>query len=182
MLVCTNGHDRCYLGPSKNCPYCEKGKRMAKSITPEQLAACGTEHGHQCALFCWAATIAAQGTGKGWALCDQLRLMFAIPNGGLRSKATAGRLKAEGVKAGVPDIMVPVARDLMSDQFHEYTLYHGLFIEMKRPKSVGKRKGREQDNQSDFAKALEAQGYKCVVAYGWEQARDAILNYLQGNS
>ena len=23
-MKCTNGHDRCYLGPSENCPYCIK--------------------------------------------------------------------------------------------------------------------------------------------------------------
>jgi hypothetical protein len=31
---------------------------------------------------------------------------FHPPNGGLRSKATAARLKAQGVKAGVPDIII----------------------------------------------------------------------------
>lgn len=30
----------------------------------------------------------------------------AIPNGGSRSKRTAGRLKAEGVRAGAPDIAI----------------------------------------------------------------------------
>lgn len=151
---------------------------MANPITPEQLAACGTEHGHQCALFCWAASL----NQHGWP--EAVRLMFAIPNGGQRGDGTkrgaaiaGGRLIAEGVKAGVPDIMlpVPVARTL------SFCGYHGLFIEMKRPKSVGKRKGITQTEQSDFAKQLETQGYKCVVAYGWEQARDAIKDYLGVN-
>ncbi|MDM8346251.1 VRR-NUC domain-containing protein [Pseudochrobactrum sp. sp1633] len=31
---------------------------------------------------------------------------FAIPNGGLRNKITAARMKREGVKAGVPDIQI----------------------------------------------------------------------------
>lgn len=48
-------------------------------------------------------------------------LIFAIPNGGHRNKATAGRLKAEGVKAGVPDLFLPVPS----------RGYHGLFIELK---------------------------------------------------
>jgi hypothetical protein len=34
-------------------------------------------------------------------------LIFAIPNGGARSKATAGRLRVEGVVAGVPALIVP---------------------------------------------------------------------------
>ena len=39
--------------------------------------------------------------------------IFAIPNGGARSPATAGRLKAEGVSSGVPDLlatMVPLTQ------------------------------------------------------------------------
>ena len=36
--------------------------------------------------------------------------MFRIPNGGSRHPAEAARLKAQGVKAGVPDLCIPVAR------------------------------------------------------------------------
>ena len=46
----------------------------------------------------------------------ELELLFHVPNGGARSKATAGRLKAEGVKPGVPDLCLPVPRGA----------YHGL--------------------------------------------------------
>ena len=82
-------------------------------MTPEQIAKSGTEESHQTALFAWAALHANE--------CPQLRLLLAIPNGGLRNKVTAGKLKAQGVKAGVPDIFLPVARGR----------YHGLWIEMK---------------------------------------------------
>ncbi len=44
-----------------------------------------------------------------------------MPNGGKRDKATAAVLKRQGVKAGVPDIMLPAAR----------AGYHGLYIELK---------------------------------------------------
>jgi hypothetical protein len=152
---------------------------MAKPITPEQLAACGTEHGHQCALFCWAALCGNDDVRQ------QLRMMFAIPNGGQRGDGTkrgaaiaGGKLKAEGVKDGVPDIMLPVAICLPNQGMP--CKYHGLFIELKRPKSVGKRKGVERENQSDFARKLEENGYRCVVCYGWEDARDMILKYLHG--
>jgi len=59
------------------------------------------------------------------ALCQYLDLAlppdafyFAIPNGGWRTKAEAGILKATGVKAGVPDLCI---------------LYNGmtLFVECK---------------------------------------------------
>ena len=72
-----------------------------------------TEHDEQAALFQWAELMAAQ--------IPELRLMFAIPNGGHRHIGVARKLKAEGVKPGVPDIFLPVARNK----------FHGLFIEMK---------------------------------------------------
>src|SRR5947209_19235518 len=50
-----------------------------------------------------------------------LRLFFAVPNGGWRHKGTAIKLKAEGVKPGVPDTCLPVAREGFS----------GLWIEFK---------------------------------------------------
>ena len=51
-----------------------------------------------------------------------LTLMYHIPNEGKRSRATGGRLRAEGLKAGVPDICLPVACGGC----------HGLYIELKR--------------------------------------------------
>ena len=72
-----------------------------------------SEHDEQSAIFEWAALM--QGA------YPELGLLFAIPNGGKRDKATAGKLKAEGVKAGVPDMCLPVSNGK----------YHGLFIELK---------------------------------------------------
>ena len=71
------------------------------------------ESGHQEALFSWAA----YRTG----LMLELQYMYHVPNGGKRDKATAAVLKRQGVKAGVPDIMLPAAR----------AGYHGLYIELK---------------------------------------------------
>lgn len=89
--------------------------------------------------------------------------MFHIPNGGTRAKSEAGRFKAEGVKAGVPDIFLPVPRGE----------YAGLFIEMKRRKG-----GRVSIDQSMWLEALKKQGYRTAVCRGWEQARDVIGGYL----
>ena len=80
-------------------------------------------------------------------------------------KAEAGRLRAEGVKAGVPDLCLPVARGQ----------YHGLYIELKR-----QRGGRTSDHQSEWLDALSAQGYKAALCYGWEQAAGTIIEYLTG--
>lgn len=55
----------------------------------------------------------------------EIDLMFHIPNGGSRNKLEAANLKKQGVKAGVPDLFLPVGRGS----------YHGLFIELKYGKN-----------------------------------------------
>ena len=97
----------------------------------------------------------------------ELGLLFAIPNGGKRGIATAARLKLEGVKPGVPDLMLPVARQG----------FHGLFIEMKRTK--GSSVSREQKT---FATALQQQRYRVEVAKGFLEARQIIIDYFEGES
>lgn len=103
-----------------------------------------------------------------WAAFNQkkhpvLQLMFAIPNG-IHTTGWAGlRAKREGVKAGVPDIFVPVPR----------RGFHGLFIEMKRAKG-----GTTGDNQEAWIAALRIQGYQCEVCHGWAEAKDVLVNYL----
>ena len=51
----------------------------------------------------------------------ELNLLYHVPNGGSRNEIEAANLKRQGVKAGVPDLALPVARKG----------YHGLYIEMK---------------------------------------------------
>ena len=92
--------------------------------------------------------------------------LFAIPNGGLRDKRVAARLKLQGVKPGVSDLMLAVPSRGK----------HGLFIEMKRAK--GSRVSEEQQNFID--KRLEY-GYEAKVAYGWEHAVYIITDYLGGS-
>lgn len=98
----------------------------------------------------------------------ELALLHAIPNGGQRSKATAAILKATGVKAGVPDICLPVARQS----------YHGLYIELKRPATAGRRQGKVSEIQSVWLERLHAQGYCVDVCYGAEEAIRTIRSYL----
>lgn len=115
-----------------------------------------TEEQEQAAVFEWAAYEQAQYPG--------LELMFHIPNGGYRDKATAARLKATGVKAGVPDIFLPVPR---------YG-YAGLFIEMK----VGTNKPTRE--QAWYLDNLSRSGYAVEVCNGFQQAVDAITGYMGG--
>lgn len=113
-----------------------------------------SEHQHQVALFEWAAMMENQ-----W---PELKMMAAVPNGGARHKAVAGKLKAEGVKAGYPDILLDVARKP----------YHGLRIEMKAEK------GRLSEAQKVWLANLRSRGYCAEVCFGWEAARRTIEKYL----
>lgn len=129
-----------------------------------------SEHAAQVAVVTWALLARAE--------FPELALLFAIPNGGHRNVIVAKKLKAEGVRAGVPDLMLPVARGG----------YHGLFIEMKAGGSEmgdgrwemgkAKRKGVVSDAQSQFLRALAAQGFKAAVCYGSEQAENILREYL----
>ena len=113
-----------------------------------------SEHQEQCALFEWAAWNQSKDAA--------LNMLYAVPNGGKRDKATAAKLKAEGVKAGVPDVFLPVAR----------MGYHGFYIEMK----VGKNKTSTE--QDAWLEALKAEGYLVDVSYGWQEAAHKIARYL----
>ena len=117
-----------------------------------------TESQEQQQLFSWAAWQA----GK----YPELKLLYHTPNGGSRGKAEAGRFKVEGVKAGVPDICLPVARGN----------YHGLYIELKRLKG-----SKITPEQTAWIADLEAQGYRAVICKGWETASKEILRYLEQN-
>jgi len=80
--------------------------------------------------------------------------IFAIPNGGLRSKRVANDLRWEGVSPGVPDLFVPAWR---------------LWIEVKTEK------GRLSPAQRDWIQYLESVGYRCLVVYGIDDAINQIV-------
>lgn len=112
------------------------------------------EHKEQVALFQWAEL--AQN------VYPELEWMYAIPNGGHRHKAVAAKLKAEGVKPGVPDVCLPVPRQG----------FGALFIEIK----AGKNKPTQ--NQIEWGGGLNAMGNKAVTCWGWEAAKKIIEEYL----
>lgn len=90
--------------------------------------------------------------------------MFAIPNEGKRTKKMGGRLKAQGLRSGVPDFMVAIPCGG----------YHGLFVEMKYGKNG------LSENQTKWIARLERQGFKVGAAWSSEEAKELILNYLGG--
>lgn len=79
-------------------------------------------------------------------------------------------MKREGAKAGVPDLMLPVAR---GD-------FHGLFIELKQPGLRPSRDGMGgvSETQQQWLIDLAEQGYLAIVCWGWEEAMRALKEYL----
>jgi len=114
------------------------------------------EHQEQCAVIQWAELSESR-----W---PELALLYAVPNGGHRHARTAGRLRAEGVKPGVPDLCLPVAR----------CGAHGLYIEMKAPG------GRERTVQKWWRQRLVEQGYQSCVCISAGPAIETLTLYLRG--
>lgn len=94
-------------------------------------------------------------------------LFYHIPNGGKRHMLEAIKFKRMGVKAGVPDICIPIARGC----------YHGLYIELKR--SVG---GVVSTNQTWWLAELKRQGYAVYVAQGADDLIQYVHTYLGARS
>lgn len=88
---------------------------------------------------------------------------YHIPNGGSRNKKEAKNLKRQGVRPGVPDLCIPVAK----------RGFHGLYIEMKYGKN------KPTDKQLEWLDVLNANGYKAVVCYGFDQAKETIDWYME---
>lgn len=88
--------------------------------------------------------------------------IFAIPNGGSRNKLEAANLKRQGVKAGVPDLCVPVAR----------RGFHGLFIEMKYGKN------KTTPKQDEWLETLNRAGYLAKVCNGYDEAIKLLKYYF----
>lgn len=115
-----------------------------------------TESVEQQCLFRWAQFQSGR--------FPELTLLYHVPNGGSRTKAEAGRFRAEGVKAGVPDLCLPVARGE----------FHGLYVELKRLKG-----SKTSEEQTGWLSELAAQGYYTALCKGWEAAAKIIEEYLK---
>lgn len=114
------------------------------------------EEQEQIALFRWAKLEEAA--------YPLLKWLYHVPNGGKRDKVTAARMKAAGVKSGVPDICLPVP----------LWGYAGLYIELKYGKN------RPSSNQREWLDFLSHAGYRVAVCYGCEEAIAEIMKYLKG--
>lgn len=91
-------------------------------------------------------------------------LLYAIPNGGHRDIRVAAALKAEGVKAGVPDLHWPISR----------CGYNSLYLEVKTPH------GRLSPNQKAMIARLEEAGNLVEVVRDVEHALNVLRQYQMG--
>lgn len=93
-------------------------------------------------------------------------LIYHVPNGGHRLKKVAADLKGQGVAAGVPDLVLTMARGG----------YFGLYIEFKAtpPNSAA-----VSDSQHKWIRKLNDQGYLAIVCRGHFDAMEQIRAYLR---
>lgn len=92
-------------------------------------------------------------------------MIFHVPNGGHRHKLVAMKLKEQGVKAGVPDLVLPMARGG----------FFGLYIEFK---ATAPNDAAVSASQHAWIRKLSDQGYLAIVCRGHIDALEAIRAYL----
>ena len=98
-----------------------------------------------------------------------LKYIFAIPNGGKRNIGTAVKMKAEGVKRGVPDIFIPATK-MFSSQCNK--IYIGMFLETKT--SIGK----QSKDQKEYESFLISEQYLYAVCKSADELLFETENYL----
>lgn len=128
-----------------------------------------SEHDEQAAVIRWAR--------QAEIIEPRLWLLHATPNAGKRSKGAGRYMCAEGLKAGVPDLFLPVGTVEAygvppGGGEAEWDGHLGLFIEMKQP---GKKPTATQQAWID---ALRKQGYRVEICYSADEAIRMLEYYL----
>ena len=125
-----------------------------------------TESQIQSAVIAWFKVAC-----KGLHVTDE-RLLYHIRNqgstGSRRGHIHGAIYKGMGLRAGVPDLFLAVAR------CKQTVAYYGLFIEMKTDG------GRLSDAQREMHPLLRSEGYMVVVAKSFDEAVNFIVDYLGG--
>lgn len=134
----------------------------APVITPELLAAAGTEQALQSAYFCWLTPLTHHPD------FELFKLIHAVPSGGQRAMIVGTMMKSAGVRKGVWDICLAFARGK----------HHIAYIEMKRPKYRLQKTQGLTPEQVEFGKLQLQQGAFLRVAFDWTEARDYTLEYF----
>lgn len=113
-----------------------------------------TEHQHQVNVINWSLIHRAE--------YPDLKLLHAVPNGGRRDPIEAKHLQDEGLKPGVPDLHLPVAKGK----------YHSLYIEMKTET------GKASLEQLWWVDELNKSGNFAEICHGYLSAIRVIEWYL----
>lgn len=122
---------------------------LMKKMSAKNMITYHSEHEEQVALVQWFRD----------NFPEPDYIIFAVPNGGTRGAREAVRLKQEGVKAGVNDLII---------------LTHGkvIFLEMKKINTKASTK------QIEFHKNVEYLGFVSIIGYGASDASEKILKTL----
>jgi hypothetical protein len=96
-----------------------------------------------------------------------LQLAYSTLNGVRLAPKLRKDMKEQGMRPGVPDIVLPAANNT----------HHGLYIELKREKG-----GAISAEQKHFMAMLKAEGYLCVVCKGHKEAIKTILDFISKRS
>lgn len=124
------------------------------------------EHDAQVEVFQWAELMSNK--------YEELKLLMAIPNGASYGGGggrwnIAKRMKAEGVRSGVPDIFLPIPVVFPA----EGLVKAGCWIEMK----AGKNKLTPE--QTWWMDRLSEYGYRTAICYSAKEAITALSEYLR---
>ena len=114
----------------------------------------GSEEYEQAQVIAWARFLSLR--------YPSLKLLYHVPNGGARDKREGANLKKAGVLAGIPDLVLPVARKG----------YHHLYIEMKVEPN------KPTATQIAVMLGLKKERNLAIVCYGAAQAKKVISWYL----
>lgn len=91
------------------------------------------------------------------------KLLFAIPNGGFRSKTEASIMKGEGVVSGVSDLIL----------LYSNGIYNSLCLEMKAPG------GKQTENQKAWQRLAESHGNKYAICHSLDEFMNEVNGYIQ---
>lgn len=112
----------------------------------------------QKAIIRWSSTLEPR--------FPEFKWIYHIPNGGKRNSFEAQGLKDQGVRAGIWDLALDVARGG----------FHGWRCELKKPGS----NPVLRPEQAEYGVFLEQQGYCCIVSSEFEQVKEHLLRYIGG--
>lgn len=116
------------------------------------------EAAEQAALVEWASFTRINGDLIG-------EYLVHMPNEGKRGAKAASDFKKLGGRKGYPDLLLEIPA----------SGYHGLRIEMKAPVKPAP----VTPEQKEWIARLEQKGFRALVCYGFDEARQAILTYLE---